>query len=67
MSMPYFTTVSPTAMSLSATLWPIGMSCLADTSIMRSSSMIQPVIFVPAVTPSTTTTATVSLASCKTK
>ena len=61
MSMPYLTTVSPGAMSLSATLWPIGMSWRASRAIVRSSSMIQPVIAVPALTPSTTTTATVSL------
>jgi hypothetical protein len=48
MSMPYLMTVSPTAMSFSATLWPIGMSCRACTSTMRSSSMIQPFSAMPA-------------------
>jgi len=67
MSMPYFHTVSPGCMSLSATLWPIGMSCLAVTLVDLSSSMTQPSSFMPAFTPSTTTTATVSLASCNTK
>jgi hypothetical protein len=55
------------AMSLRATLWPIGMSWRASRAIVRSSSMTQPVIAVPAVTPSTTTTATVSPASCNTQ
>lgn len=67
MSMPYFSTVSPAAMSHSATLWPMGMSCLAVTVMDLSSSMIQPCSGMPAFTPSTTTTATVSLASCNTK
>src|SRR5690606_23605981 len=61
MSTPYLKTVSPTAMSLSATLCPIGMSCCALTCMSLSSSIIQAVISVPAVMPSTTATATVSL------
>jgi hypothetical protein len=60
MSMPYLTTVSPTAILRSATLWPMGMSCLAVTEVILSSSMIQPLSFMPAFTPSTTTTATLS-------
>ena len=67
MSMPYLRTVSPTAMSRRATLWPIGMSCRAVTRVMRSSSMIQPDNSMPAFTPSVTTTATLSFASCNTK
>src|SRR5690606_21888443 len=66
MSMPYLKTVSPTAMSRKATLWPIGMSCLAVTEIVLSSSMIHALSVVPDVMPSTTATATVSLASCST-
>ena len=67
MSVPYLITVSPTAMSLSATLWPSGMSCTHGSVIVRSSSRINPVSVVPAVTPSTTTTATESAGSCNTQ
>ena len=67
MSTPYLITVSPTAMSFSATLWPIGMSCAHSSAIVRSSSRISPVSGVPALTPSTTTTATESFGSCNTQ
>src|SRR5690606_12206882 len=66
MSMPYLNTVSPTAMSLRATLWPMGMSCSAFNWLLLSSSMIQAFTSVPAFRPSTTATATVSFASCNT-
>ena len=67
MSMPYLTHRVADRHVPSATLWPIGMSWRASSAIVRSSSMTQPVIAVPALTPSTTTTATVSSASCKTQ
>src|SRR5690606_32532371 len=66
MSMPYLKTVSPTAMSLSATLWQIGISWVALTEIVLSSSMIHAFSVAPDLMPSTTATATVSLASCST-
>src|SRR5690349_16543235 len=67
MSTPYLMTVSPTAMSFSATLWPIGMSWRHSSSIVRSSSRMRPVSGVPALMPSTTTTATLSFGSCSTQ
>ena len=62
MSTPYLITVSPTAMSFSAILWPSGMSW--QRGRVRSSGPrrgSRPVSVAPALTPSTTTTATESL------
>src|SRR3954465_6745073 len=67
MSTPYLMTVSPSLWSLSETLWPMGMSLRATTSMSLSSSMIQPVRCWPALMPSTTTTPTPSPSSCTTK
>src|SRR6476661_6766199 len=67
MSTPYLITVSPTAMSFSATLWPIGMSCRHSSAMVRSSSSTRPVSGVPALMPSTTTTATESSGACNTQ
>src|ERR1700704_3905170 len=43
------------------------MSCTQGTVIVRSSSRISPVNVIPALTPSTTTTATESFGSCNTQ
>src|SRR5262249_60852707 len=61
MSCPYLIAVSPALRSVSATLWPIGMSCL--TAIVKAllSSVTTPNASVPALRPSTVTTATLSL------
>ena len=55
MSSPYLMTVSPFLSALSATLWPIGMSCLALSFMVSSLSVITHMP-VPAFRPSTTTT-----------
>src|SRR5258706_63653 len=67
MSTPYLITVASLTSALMASLWPIGMSVLATISMSLSWSMIQPVSFWPAFTPSTTTTPTESFSSCTTK
>ena len=67
MSTPYLMTVAPLASGRMASLWPIGMSDFAVTSTVLSWSMIQPLSFCPAFTPSTTTTPTESFSSCTTK
>src|SRR6476661_8064235 len=67
MSTPYLITVSPGAMSFSATLCPIGMSWRHSSVMVLSSSRISPVSVVPAWMPSTTTTATLSSGSCNTQ
>src|SRR5262245_14523234 len=60
MSSPYLTAVSPDFMGLSATLWPIGMSCLACSCSVLSLAVMTPSMAVPAFRPSTTTTPTLS-------
>src|SRR5882672_8122431 len=67
MSVLYLITVSSFASARIASLWPIGMSLCARTTISRSWSMIQPVSSWLAFTPSTTTTPTESPSSCTTK
>ena len=52
---------SPFLSALSATLWPIGMSCLALSFSVVSVSVMTPSMSVPALRPSTTTTPTLSL------
>src|SRR5215472_6961449 len=64
MSWPYFHTVSPFLMSASATLWPIGTSILALSRNEELSAVTTQVMLVSAVSPSTTTTPTVSFLSC---
>src|SRR5262245_24756127 len=61
MSWPYLIAVSPALRSVSATLWPIGMSCLTDIVKALLSSVTTPNASVPALRPSTVTTATLSL------
>src|SRR5215831_17322693 len=64
MSWPYFHTVSPVLMSVSAILWPIGTSIFAVRRNEELSAVITHVMVVPALRPSTTTTPTVSFFSC---
>src|SRR5262249_43908331 len=52
---------SPALSGLSATLWPIGMSCSALSVRVVSVSVMRPSISVPRCRPSTTTTPTLSL------
>src|SRR5262249_4795274 len=64
MSWPYFHTVSPFLMSVSAILWPIGTS-IFDLSLKDElSAVITQVMLASALSPSTTTTPTVSFFSC---
>src|SRR5215470_18311744 len=60
MSSPYLTTVSPFFRGLSATLWPIGISSLALSASVLSVAVMTPSMSVPARSPSTTTTPTLS-------
>src|SRR5215831_9472336 len=60
MSSPYLMTVSPFFRGLSATLWPIGISLLAWSVSVLSVAVMTPSISVPARSPSTTTTPTLS-------
>src|ERR1700690_799705 len=55
-SWPYFHTVSPALMSVSATLWPIGTSILDLRAKAELSAVTTQVMSVPAFRPSTTTT-----------
>src|SRR5436305_3457918 len=63
-SSPYFQIVSPALMSLSATLWPIGMSIFAFRWNVVSFSVMTPSMSVPAFKSSTTTTPHVSFGLC---
>src|SRR6478735_1392093 len=64
MSWPYFQTVSPFLISVSATLWPIGTS-IFDFSLNDELSWVTThSMSVPFFRPSTTTTPTVSFLSC---
>ena len=47
MSSPYLTIVSPFLSGFSATLWPIGMSCLAASLVVVSVSVTTPSMSVP--------------------
>jgi hypothetical protein len=55
-------TVSPAFSAFSATLWPMGMSAFAVMRKSELSSVQTASISVPAVSPSTTTTPTLSFA-----
>src|SRR6056297_659809 len=63
MSSPYLMIVSPSERSLSATLWPIGISALAVRRKSELSSVQTQSMSVPEVRPSTTTTPTLSALS----